>query len=297
MLSGGEDLSAAYNVEYFHIKMTEYGFRYVKDVANNLPTSAFLYLPVSWLPLESAKVMWSALSAIFLFLSLLILFKTFDVRADSNIGILLILMTMLFYPIYNTLALGQVYILLLLFFSISLYGLKKNNIWLIAIPLALILLLKGYGIIPVLFLLFTKKYREFLLTVGITIVIFLATLPVLRLGTWYAYFNTIFVNLGGSASAASTAYQTVNSLLRHLFTFDGVWSPYPVLALPNAVVSILIIIIGLILITFFLRNSSRINVLNLFALSIGLNVVLAPLAEEYHYILFIPLIFMTALIV
>jgi len=295
IFSGGEDLSKAYDSGFFSLKMEEYGFGNIKDVANNLPTSAFLYLPVSWLPPAPAKAVWIALSVIFLFLSVFILFKTFDIPPTGNTGLLLLVITLLFYPLYNNIALGQAYIFLLLLFSINLYGLKKNNVWLITAPLVLILMLKGYGIVPVIFLLFAKRYREFFLTVGFAVVIFLITLPILHWETWTAYFNSIFVNLGGNASAASTAYQTVNSLVRHLFTFDDVWSPYPVLALPNAAVSLLIIIIGLILITFFLRNSSRINVLNLFALSIGLNVVLAPLAEEYHYILFIPLIFMTAL--
>lgn len=294
MLFDGDELSSAYNDDLFHSKMAQYGFGGVKDIANNLPTSVFLFLPIVWLSPVAAKAVWVMLSVILLFLSLLVLFKTIEIKAIGNVGLLLISMTLLLYPVYNIIVLGQVYILLLFLFSISLYGLKNSNIWLTSAPLALILLLKGYGVIPVLFLLLTKRYREFFLSIGFIFVIFLITLPYLHFETWTVYFNAIFVNMGSSPSAASVAYQTVNSLVRHLFTYDAFWSPYPVIVLPNALLSILIAAIGLILIAFFLRRSLQISLLQLFSISVALNVILAPLAEEYHFVLFIPLIFIAA---
>ena len=77
--------------------------------------------------------------------------------------------------------------------------------------------------------------------------------------------------------------------------FDKQWSPYPLIDLPAESVLIFTGIITLIIIYLFLKNNydinSRTNLpLLSYAAILGVSVITAPLAEEYHYVLFLPLI-------
>ncbi len=288
-----KDIAKAYDTAYFNNKIKEYGIENIHDIVN-IPTSAFLFVPVAWMEPPTAKITWTVLSVLFLFISVILLLKTFSLRYDTIPEVLIISIPFLFYPVYYNIALGQVYILILFLFTLSIYGLKRNNAWLVSIPLAVIILIKGYGIIPLIFLLFYKKWKEFIITVCIIIAVMLITLPLISFDTWNGYIYNVVGGIGFANTASFVSYQTINSLLRHLFIYDAIHNPYSVLNLNPGLINALLLSMAILFISFFI-SKKKIEIQSyifLYVISISLNVIFAPLAEEYHYILFLPLIFM-----
>jgi 4-amino-4-deoxy-L-arabinose transferase-like glycosyltransferase len=88
-----------------------------------------------------------------------------------------------------------------------------------------------------------------------------------------------------------TAYQTINSLLMHLFVFDEKWLPHPVINLPVNIVFIFSLLVNISIILYVIsgKTQSPEQMLLSFSAAIAAGVVTAPVAEEYHYLLFIPL--------
>ena len=98
--------------------------------------------------------------------------------------------------------------------------------------------------------------------------------------------------MGQLPQMGHVAYQTINSLLLHLFVFDQKWLPHPFLILPNNFVFILSICISLLFIFYVLfeKNVDKELLPLSFSAAIAAGVVTAPVAEEYHYLLFLPLV-------
>lgn len=277
----GKDIEKSYDESYFHFKMNEYGFGKVKDYPNNIPTSSFMMMHLVWLSPVAAKIVWNILSVIFLFIAVILLLKSFDVSLNSPLGIMLFIPVFIFRPLLLNMVYGQAYVFLLFLFSLSVYGFKKNNSWLIAVPLALIFLFKGYAIYPVIFLLITKRWKETGIALGIIILMFFATLPVIHLETWLVYYEKVISVIGQDENASNVAYQTVNGFVRHCFA-----------GFSSGGLSVLVLLVKVAAIIFLCQGYKRSEstAAFLFCAFIALNVILAPVAEEHHYVLFIPVI-------
>jgi hypothetical protein len=286
-----KNVSKSYDTTYFNSKIKEYGMSNIHEIAN-IPTSSFLFLPLAWLSPQAAKEIWTALLVIFLFISTIILLNVFDVNYRTVFGFLFLSTPFLFYPAYYNIALGQVYILILLLFSISIYGLKKNNAWLVSIPLALIILTKGYGLIPLMFLIIFKKWKESLIAIAFVISAIIITIPLITTETWGIYYQKVFLGVGFDSFSSNVAYQTINGLMRHIFIYDPVYNSNSLLNLNNNIVNGLVFVTGLFVLAFIIFQNRKENFVLLYIAAISLNLILAPVAEEYHYVLFLPLIFL-----
>lgn len=282
-------MSRAYDTTYYFGKMQEYVFGSVKDLSN-LPTGSFIMLPLCWLEPVTAKVIWNILGIIFLSLSVLLLFRTFDISAGSNTGLVLILLTLLFYPFYYNIAYGQAYSLLLLLASISVYGFKKNNTLLIALPLAIIIILKGYGFYPLAALLLVKKPKAFMYGAGITAIIFLLTLPLFGLPAWEMYYSKFYTAVAYGEYSSNTAYQTLGSLLGHLFSYNSPSNINAVASVPKQYIYYLVQLLGLPVLVIISRKFKQQDYLIFFVMSFALNVIFSPAAEDYHSLFYLPLI-------
>ncbi|MBI3195487.1 MAG: DUF2029 domain-containing protein [Ignavibacteriae bacterium] len=126
MLLEGEDFRLLYNYQTFNNKIHSYGMKEVLDAPNNLPTNALAFLSVAWLPPREAKIAWTIISLILFVLSMFILFRVYDISLREDVGVTLLSVIFLWRPIYDAIAQGQLYFLLLFLFSPVLYGLKKN---------------------------------------------------------------------------------------------------------------------------------------------------------------------------
>ncbi|NOS84779.1 MAG: DUF2029 domain-containing protein [Ignavibacteria bacterium] len=291
MLTDGSDMTEAYDTTYYFAKMHSYGFGGVKDLSN-LPTGSFIMLPLAGLEPVTAKIVWNILGIIFLFTSILLLFRSFDIPLYSIKGLCLILLTLLFYPFYYNIAFGQAYALLLLLASISVYGFKKDNALLTAFPVALIIILKGYGFYPLAALLFMKRPKVFFFTIGLTISIFLLTLPLFGLSAWQMYYAKFYSVVAYGEHSSNVAYQTMGSLLGHFFSFNSTVNTNAILSVPKIYIYYFTQIAGLVTLFFLSRKFNRENYLIFFVMSFALNVIFSPAAEDYHSLFYLPLIFL-----
>jgi hypothetical protein len=272
--------------------MQAYGFGEVKDLSN-LPTGSFIMLPLICLEPVTAKVIWNILAIIFLLASILLLFRTFDIPLYTNQGLSLILITLLFYPFYYNIAYGQAYALLLLLASISIYGFKKNHALLTAIPLTLIIILKGYGFFPLTALLLMKKPKIFLYTFGSTAAIFLLTLPLFSISAWQMYYAKFYSVVAYGELSSNAAYQTIGSLLGHLFSYNSSANQNALLSIPRIYIYYFSQIAGFIVLFLSSKRFGRENYLIFFVMSFAMNVIFSPAAEDYHSLFYIPLIILS----
>ena len=291
MLTDKSDMTEAYDTTYYFTKMQSYGFGSVKDLSN-LPTGSFIMLPFSRFEPVTAKIIWNILGIIFLFTSILLLFKTFDIPPYSIKGLCLILLTLLFYPFYYNIAFGQAYAMLLLLASVSVYGFKKDNTLFIVIPIALIIILKGYGFYPLAALLFMKRPKVFFLTIGLTAAIFILTLSLFGLSAWQMYYAKFYSVVAYGEHSSNVAYQTMGSLLGHFFSYNSTVNTNAILTIPKVYVYYITQIAGLIALYFLTRKFTSQNCLVFFVMSFALNVMFSPAAEDYHSLFYLPLIFL-----
>jgi hypothetical protein len=285
LLAEGGDMTAAYDSVYFHSKMSEFGFGNTKDLPN-LPTGSLIMLPLSFLAPHAAKTMWMIISLAALVYSIFLLFRVYEIKFSSIESPALILIVFLMYPLYQNILLGQVYTMILLLASAALYGLKKDLPLLTAISIALMIILKGYGFYPLAALLFLKQYRVFLYGVLFTVILFLATLPLFGFSAWEMYYFKFYSAVSFGQFAGHTAYQTIGSLLMHTFPFVTKQFMYYISQL-----------IGFTALFYFTKRLKASGIIAAFTLSIAMNVIFAPAAESYHYVLLIPLIFLLGKII
>ena len=292
LLITGEDLSQGYNDEFFSSKIKEYGMDVYDILAGNIPSNSFALAPFAWLDVKPARITWSIFSIAAFLLSLYILFLVFEVKYKSESGLLILLITILWRPVYENIAFGQIYALLLLLFSLCLLGLKKQKNILFTVPLAAIFLLKGYGVVSFLWLAVKKKWKDLAYTIGFVLIGVIISALIFGFNTWLVYLSAVSGKMGQLPEMGNTAYQTINSLLMHLFIFDGKWLPHPLIILPGKFVFILSLCISILFIAYILfeRKIDKEHLPLSFSAAIAAGVVTAPVAEEYHYLLFLPLV-------
>jgi Glycosyltransferase family 87 len=293
ILVNGGDLTAAYDSTYFFARINEYGLGNTKDLAN-LPTGSFIFLPLTPFEPVTAKILWSVLSLVFLVTSIFVLLVSFDISVKSELSLLLTLVTLLFYPLYHNIALGQVYTFLLLLASIAVYGFKKDKSLLIAIPLSLMLLLKGYGVYPMLALLLSGRFKAFFITVAIAAGVFFAALPLFGISAWQMYYREFLSIIAFGRDASNVAYQSLNSFFGHLLIYHPDKNPHAIFNLSQVYIYYFVQLIGLITVYTLSKKFTRENYLFLFAVSFAVNVLVSPSGEDYHSLLYLPLIFLAA---
>ncbi len=292
MLLDGEDLTQVYDYEEFNKRIHEYGMENVRDMPNNIPTNSVVMLPVAWMSPVAAKVSWTVISLIAFGASVALLFHLYGISLRENLHLGILTLVFLWRPIYENVAFGQIYFVLLLLFSLAMYGLKRKNSFLSSAPMAAAVLFKGYGIVPLIWMTFRSYRKEVIFCLVFIILGGLLLLPRIGLVTWQKYYEAVIASLGGLPMHGHTAFQTVNSFITHLFLFDAEWLPAPVLSLPAAVVRGLSYAANIVLIILVVTRSNGNTAGTLllsFSAVIALGVVTAPLAEEYHYVLFLPL--------
>ncbi len=292
MLITGEDLSKGYSDDYFSGKIDEYGMDVYDILAGNIPTNSFALAPFAWMDVNTARAAWSIFSIAAFLLSIYILFIIYGLHFNTETGLLILLITILWRPVYENIAFGQIYAVLLLLFSIGMLGLKKRKNVLFTLPLSAVFLFKGYGVVNFLWLAVKKKWKELIYSIGFIIAGIIISIPLIGVNTWKVYLSAVSGKMGQLPEMGNTAYQTINSLMMHTFIYDQKWLPHPVIILPNNLVFIISILISLLFIAYILfeKNISEEHLPLSFSAAIAAGVITAPVAEEYHYLLFLPLV-------
>ena len=294
MLIEGDDLGKAFDPDYFNAKVRSYGITDVIDYPNNPPTTALALVPLAWLPPSAAKTAWTTISLILYAFSLLILLRLCGIGLTTTPGLALSTLFFAWRPAYESIALGQLYALLLFLVCLSMVGLNRKSFALLGLPISATILLKGYGFLPALWLAITRRWKAFWWTIAGTGAVVASAWAFLTPGSWSEYYARVVRTMGMLPPDAHVAYQTINGFVHHLFSYDAQWLPHPLLALPPGVVMGMSVALNILLVLHVVgrhHGQSPEERTFWFSAVIAAGVVTAPLAEDYHFVLFLPYVF------
>lgn len=202
-------------------------------VFNFPPSSLFLFLPFSLLPLFSSQIIWTIFSIICLGLSVHLIFKCLDLKLNLWELLFVIPLLALAFPVKWTFGMGQINHLILLLLVATFYLYKKGNEFLSGIFLGLGIILKLTPLYLLILFLVKRKWKIFSFTL-ITI-LFFTLLASLFFGfdLTLEYFFKIIPSLFSGAGKEIYYNQSVSSFIARLVA-DNQWRLY--LSLPISLI-------------------------------------------------------------
>ncbi len=281
LLLEGEDPARFYDNDWFSQQAQRFEPT-VNDINVNPPTLALLALPLAWLPYRTARLLWGTLNLLLLGLFLWGLWR--EMKWDQTTTAWVILGTALFQPVYANQGQGQLYLLLAVLTLWGWIGYRRQNEALLGAALAGLLLLKLAGLFLWPLLLGQKRWRALLWGGGTSLVIGLLMLPWLTWASWLTHLRFILVSPSAPERAA-TAYQGFNGLIRHLFSYDPIYSPEPLLLSPMLARWLPVFVLGLMLVVTLWLGAKAKGADGPFMAAVVLGVIASPLALDYHYVL------------
>ena len=123
------------------------------------PFVLFLLSPFGLLPFIWAEKIWIALSIIFLFSAVYLIFRIYNQKLFSSVGFLVLGLVCLSFPVKFTLGMGQINNLILFLFVISIYLLGKKKNYLTSFFLALSLAIKFFPLFFPVYFIFKRKWK------------------------------------------------------------------------------------------------------------------------------------------
>lgn len=285
----GRSLAPFYDYEYFNAPGHTYGID-SPGMPNNLPTNALVLIWIAWTDPQSARIVWEFLSIALFIASLGILFSVAEIPPTSLRGLLLAAFCLLYRPTLDNVAWGQMYFLLLFLYALSMHGVRDNRPWFTGIPVALMLVLKGYGILLVLWLVVGRRWKAGLIAMGAAGLLVLGLLPVIDVDSWRAFFTSVLPTLGTTKYDGLPVYQCINSVVLH-FTLADNQGLYDSAAGPARTVFIIVQALNVGLVVWILSRlrSGRIPVDIAYSAMLAASVLTAPIALEHTYVFFLPL--------
>ncbi len=286
LLLEGADPALAYDNEWFIAQVQRFEPTVI-DINVNPPTMALVALPLAWLPYRVARLIWGLSNVGFLVLLVAGMARELGWNRTQLMGGMFA--AALFQPVYAHQEQGQLYLGMGVLLLLAWVSYRRHNEALLGITLAGLLLFKLVGLFLWPLLLVQRRWRALLWGGGMSLLVVVATLPWLTWASWAAHLR--FIPVSGSApERAVTAYQGINSLIRHLFSYDALYNPNPVFLWPWAArwlpLLLLLFLVGLTL--WLSRNKQPSD--ELFMALVIVGVIGSPLVLDYHYpLLLLPL--------
>ena len=181
------------NSEFIRERVQKTGVDSREPFAPNSPAAAILFIPLTFLPLPVAKVVWEFLSLGFLLAIFMTIKKVESI--DSIESTALIAFAFAFTPLYMNFVYGQMYALLLLLLSCMYWAWHSKRDLLTAFFLASLLLLKGFGVFLVLLLIFRKEWKVLGSTFGMVLAGVAVSAAFVGIGVWSSYGASIWETL------------------------------------------------------------------------------------------------------
>jgi len=254
----------------------------------NPPTASLMFLPLAFLSPVSARRMSMWLLLIFLTLAITVLARTF-LRFSHQVNTFYVVTSVFLIstPLAKNFELGQVYILLLGLYGLALYALRSDVDWLAGLCLGLVLAFKAAGI-PLLLLLAVRRRWRLIAWIFLSFMVAaIMSLPLIGISTWQIYAFQAVPSLLSDPVISVTAYQTLPGFVHHLFAYDPVWNPLP---LVNSA-GFAVVLNWLITFVFMIAAgvaSWKASLEWLFCIGLILSLILVPVAEQHHYVLLFP---------
>ena len=282
LLLEGENVSDFYNDNWFSSRVNEYvpGVYEIYNV--NMPTTAFLFLPLAFFDHGSARIFWSIFNLIVLLITLVYLIN--KLKFKSIWTPLIIISFLCFQPLYANFAYGQVYMLIFCLLAFDWFAYKSGSDELLGFLLGLVFILKTAGIFLILLLLLKKKWRSLIWVLSTVVLLVIACLPRAGIDAWYSYFERL-INYSSHPSLSVTAYQTIHSFFHHFTSYDKKWDPEPLFNFP-ILGNILSVFLSLIILIFTSIKTIKFNKRDFtFGAFIVAGIVISPASLDYHYVL------------
>lgn len=245
------------------------------------PTLALTLLPLAWLSHDAARAVWLWLVCFPALLCSLWSLRGYGGRWGTWAAAVLVLSP----ASIEGLRVGQVYGVVLLLHCIALSGFLRQKPGLSALALAPMVAMRGwYGIPLAVGAALAGSLRTLAGTVLVTLIIALATLPLVGVASWVHFLGVQLPSLADSPYAGSAAFQTLRSFILHLTTASPIWGPDPPMHAPQLAPVLLLAAFGVIcgLCAWFAVRAKPVVA---FAMFTAAELLLAPVAEQYHYVL------------
>lgn len=280
-LLDGVPVVRLYDEAYLHGRLAEEGFR--GDVLFGPPTLVLTALPVASLDYTSARAAWmlGVLSPA------LVVALAWLLRPLGLAGLVLFGVLLLGRPVAANMEVAQIYPLMLLAHCVGLHAWRRGRPGLSALGLAPMIAVRGwYGLPQALGWLVAGRWRG-LVAAGLGAAsLCLASLPVVGGAAWAHFLGVQLPAAGRSETAYVLAYQTWRSLALHLSTLHPQHSPDPPLLGSGPVPYLLgvAVILGLSVALGRRCRPGEDRGLG-FALWTCAALLLAPVAEDHHFVL------------
>ncbi len=254
-----------------------------RDILSPTPPTMFAFIvPFQWLPASVGRLVWLSVDLLAPWLAVWLTLRALKVPGLALAGVCTALLFMSM-PIWENNARGQVLHWQMLLCALALLALARGQEALAGAGLGLVFLLKLAGWPVWLVLAVRARWRALTAVAATATALVLLSLPWVRLDTWLYYAGTVLPRWVQAPVAAVPAYQTVAGFWQHLLRFDPVTNPAPVADRPWLAAG-LSIASSLALLGLTLWGLRRAPLLLAASAGLVLTVVLAPIAEQYHYL-------------
>ena len=253
--------------------------------APNTPFLAVLFLPISYMPIEIAKVAFNFISTILFIISIYKLFCFYKI----DFKCVILIPILFFIPIKNNLLFGQVYFLLFFLLVEFWLAYEKNKKLNSAIFLSLAILLKVFPILFIFIFLFKKQYQLLFYTIGICFLFFGISCFFTGIDIWIFFIQSVLpkASSGEIATAFVNNYQSVFMFFKELLVFDAIENPSSFFNNPILFSGLIAgFKIALIAIGFYVCKNVTQPII-IFSYCILFSILISPYGSTYTFILLI----------
>jgi hypothetical protein len=292
LLQTGQFDARVYNDAWYKTQTLALTHGIVSDIFSPSPPTLALFL---WLLAWSSSYVWAVLNFCALWLTCALTFYTLTDTPPPRWTFVVVLgVTLLSSPLYENLARGQIYLLLALLHAFVFWGALRAHEAVAGVALGLMFAWKLHAWPLWVMMLCLRQWRVAtwgVITIGACV---LLTLSLMGTDIWRVYLQQVLPTRAADPSAAVTAYQTLNSFFQHLFRYDATWNPAPLFDAPWLATLSWLVGLG-VLLGVTLARAPNLSMIHTLGAGITLSMILAPLAEQYHFlILLVPCIVLAA---
>jgi hypothetical protein len=274
----GEDVKTYYNNDDFAQLVSQFCAETYDIYSPNPPTYSLMMIPLAVFNFSTAKVIWTIINLLMIWLIARLIKENL-----TKMGLVeILLVILLFQPLYTNLRFGQNYVFILLMVTLIWVGWKHDKTWMMVVGLVLMTGFK-LGLVWLWPLLLLNGKWKAIIYSGLTLLlIFAVSLPFIELETWAVFLDELSA-VSSKESGAVTAYQTIPGFFRHLFTSHPDWNPVPIFEQPFlGGIFHKILTLGLIVASLVISKLAKSKNLKIALIAI-ISVITSPFTLDYHY--------------
>lgn len=278
-----------YDDKWFEARVLEItNGRVSERMSLNPPTTSLLLVPIAWLDLTTVRILWQFANLAFLAASVWLMLDALRIQ-EFLWRVLFGAFVLVYPPLLENFRVGQVYVLLLFLFALTLWSELRAKHFLAGVGLGIAAGLKLSGAPIWLVFAVRGQWRALAWATVVASASALLGLVVLGADGWFAFFKRVLDYSQPVPLAAHVAFQATPSLMQRMFVASSNFNPTPLfdaawLASP---INLLVCILALGLMLWFERRA-RFEIA--YACAVTSSVILFPMAIEYHYtLLLIPI--------